>query len=165
MKLAEVKTYTKIFIKKTFTAKVSQSGFSLVEILIALTLIGIAGSFVVGKIFESLKEGQVSATKTQVRNLANLMKDYRRRCNRYPSTEQGLDALVAKPTTGKECKNYPPEGFLDGAIPQDPWGEEFVYSFEGKKIDIVSFGPDQEEDTDDDISLSQLQGRKKDSGE
>ena len=131
-------------------------GFSLVEILIALTLLGIAGTFVATKIFEQLEEGQIQSTKIQMSNFKNVLADYRRKCGLYPTTEQGLDALIQKPEGGRECKNYPDGGFLgDGAssVPDDPWDEPYVYESDGKTFRIVSYGPDRDAETEDDIQF------------
>lgn len=133
----------------------SQRGFSLVEILVALTLLGIAGTFVAGKIFEQLHEGKVQAAKIQMNQFAERLQEFRRKCGYYPETEQGLEALVAKPTVGRECKNYPPDGFIGGSgmIPKDPWDNYYGYVNEGSKFNIVSYGGDlaeggEEEDAD-----------------
>ena len=129
-----------------------ESGFSLIEILVALTLLGIAGTFVAGKIFEKLEEGQIQAAKIQMESLEAQLKEFRRKCGFYPPQEDGLNALLEKPS-GRDCKNYPPEGFLeDGVIPLDPWEMEYVYKIEGTKPYILSSGPDQEIETEDDIS-------------
>jgi general secretion pathway protein G len=140
--------------KETQSILNSQKGFSLVEILVALTLIGVAGTFVVGKIFDQLKEGQIQSTKIQMTQFQARLQEYRRKCNVYPSSEQGLEALIQKPTSGKECKNYPPEGFIDGeSVPNDPWDEPYVYESDGRKFNMISYGPDTEEGTEDDISF------------
>jgi general secretion pathway protein G len=132
--------------------KSSEAGFSLIEILVALTLLGIAGTFVAGKIFEKLEEGQIQAAKIQMDALEANLKEFRRKCGFYPEPGDGLNALVQAPT-GKECKNYPPDGFLeDGLIPLDPWDMDYVYKLEGKRPVIYSSGPDQEMETEDDIS-------------
>ncbi len=126
----------------------TNSGFSLVEILVALTLIGLAGTFVVGKIFQSLDDGKVSTANIQMGGFANQLKEFRRKCNFYPDTAQGLDSLISAPS-GRECKNYPPDGFLDsGTIPLDPWENEFLYESDGKKFTIKSLGSDGEEGGD-----------------
>lgn len=130
----------------------SESGFSLIEILVALTLLGIAGTFVAGKIFEKLEEGQIQAAKIQMESLEAQLKEFRRKCGFYPPQTDGLNALLEKPS-GRDCKNYPPEGFLeDGVIPLDPWDMEYVYKLDGTKPYILSSGPDQEMETEDDIS-------------
>lgn len=124
----------------------SQKGMSLVEILIALTLLAIAGTFVVQNVFQSLEEGRVSSAKIQIGKLGEILRDYRRKCGNYPLTQQGLDALIEKPTGGKECKKYPPNGFIEGGkIPVDPWENEFYYESDGKKYEIISYGADGEE--------------------
>lgn len=121
----------------------NQAGFSLAEILIGLTLLAIAGTFVAGKVFERLQEGQVSSAKIQMQNLGKLLKEYRRFCGIYPTTEQGLDALLEKPTGGKVCKRYPTGGFIDGGkIPMDPWDGEFDYESDGRSFTLISLGND-----------------------
>lgn len=138
-------------------------GFSLIEILIALTLLGIAGTFVAGRIFDQLHEGQVQSTKIQMNALAARLKEYRRKCGSYPTTEQGLESLVRKPTTGRECRNYPPNGFLEAPqVPRDPWDVEFVYTSDGRNFNIMSYGPDGlegGEDRDQDIYLYESKGQ------
>ena len=121
-------------------------GMSLIEILIALTLMGIAGTFVAGKVYENLQEGQVSATKIQIRALADRLTEFRRDCNFLPTTDQGLDALIEKPTGGRECKRYAPGGYIkDGKIPMDPWDGEYIYESDGKTFVIKSLGADNAE--------------------
>ena len=135
----------------------NQNGFSLIEILIALTLLALAGTFVGGKIFNSYQEGQVNSAKIQMSNLESRLKEFRRKCNFYPTTEQGLEALVTKPSGGRECKDYPQNGFIDGdQVPKDPWDHDFVYESDGKNYNIYSYGADGEaggEGTDADVYL------------
>ena len=79
----------------------SQAGMSLIEILIALTLLALAGTFVGGRVFEQLQEGKVSSAKIQIKSLSDRLKEFRRDCNFLPTTDQGLDALIEKPTGGR----------------------------------------------------------------
>lgn len=138
----------------------SQSGMSILEILIALTLLGFAGAFVATKVFDRLEEGKIKTTKIQIQRLGDILKDYRRRCGEYPSTDQGFDALLNKPTTGKDCKRYPPTGFIeDGKIPLDPWDNEFIYESTGRNFTIISLGADGAEggeNFDADINSNEL---------
>ena len=129
---------------------IDQKGFSLIEILIALALLAGAGTFVAGKIFDSLYEGQVESTKIQMSSLADRLKEFRRHCGTYPTTEQGLEALIEKPSGGKECKRYNPGGYIEGdQIPKDPWDEDFIYESDGRKFNIYSLGQDREEGGDE----------------
>lgn len=137
----------------------SQKGMSLVEILIALTLLAVAGTFVTLNVLESLDEGNIKSTKIQIGGFKNILKDYRRKCGTYPTTEQGLEALSEKPTSGKECKRYPESGFIDGNIPRDPWDGDYDYESDGKKYTIISYGADGVEGgegVDADISSADL---------
>jgi general secretion pathway protein G len=124
----------------------SEQGMSLIEILIALTLLALAGTFVGGRVFENLQEGKVQTAKIQMKSLADRLKEFRRDCNTYPTTEQGFDALIEKPTGGRECKRYAPGGYIEGGkIPLDPWDNEYIYESDGKTFTIISLGADNAE--------------------
>lgn len=121
----------------------NQKGFSLLEILIALTLLIGAGVFVAGNVLDSLYEGQVDSAKIQMNAFSARLKEYKRHCYRYPTTEQGLEALIEKPTSGPECKRYNPNGYIaDGTLPDDPWGTPYFYESDGRKYNIISYGVD-----------------------
>jgi len=142
----------------------SARGFSLIEILIALSLLALVGTFVGGKMFEQLHEGKVGVAKTQMGNIANSLKDFKRKCYFYPTTEQGLEALEQKPTSGRECKRYPPNGFLENEVPLDPWDGEYDYKSNGKTFTISAFGADNQEggeDQDADIPFHTKKKRNK----
>ena len=124
----------------------SEQGMSLIEILIALTLLALAGTFVGGRVFENLQEGKVQTAKIQMKSLSDRLKEFRRDCNTYPTTDQGLDALIEKPTGGRECKRYAPGGYIEGGkIPLDPWDNEYIYESDGKTFTIISLGADNAE--------------------
>ena len=135
----------------------SNKGLSLVEILIALTLLGLASTFIVGRVLDSLEEGNVHAARIQMAALSDRLKEFRRHCNVYPLTSQGLDALVNKPG-GLDCKRYRKGGYLeDGVdIPLDPWDNEYAYESDGRTFTLLSLGKDGVEggeEFDEDISL------------
>ncbi len=139
----------------------NQSGMSLIEILIALTLLGFAGTFVAGKVLDSLDEGSAKSARIQIKSLGDRLKEFRRDCGFYPTTEQGLDALLTKPEGGgRECKKYAPNGYIDGTtIPKDPWDNDYVYESDGKTFTIISLGKDgapEGEDYDADISSKDI---------
>lgn len=133
-------------LKDTQTILASQKGMSLIEILIALTLMGIAGTFVAGRVYENLQQGQIQSAKIQIKSLSDRLKEFRRDCNFLPTTDQGLDALIEKPTGGRECRRYSPGGYIDGGkIPLDPWDGEYIYESDGKTFVITTLGADNAE--------------------
>jgi general secretion pathway protein G len=138
----------------------SQAGMSLIEILISLTLLALAGTFVGGKVFDNLQQGKVSSAKIQIKSLSDRLKEFRRDCNFLPTSDMGLDALINKPEGGRECKRYAPGGYIDGGrVPVDPWDQEFVYESDGKTFSIISLGADNTEggeDYDADINSKDL---------
>lgn len=127
--------------------KSNQAGMSILEILIALTLLGLAGTFVAGKVFENLQEGKVQTAKIQIKSVGDRLKEFRRDCGFFPTTDQGLDALLNKPEGGgRECKRYSPTGYIDGGrVPLDPWDAEYIYESDGKAYTIISLGADNAE--------------------
>ncbi len=141
----------------------NEKGMTLIEILIALTLISLMGTFMAGKVFDMLYEGQAKSAKIQMKNFESQLKEFRRKCGFYPTTDQGLEALISKPSGGRECKNYPPDGFVEAEeIPLDPWDGDYVYSSDGKKFDIISYGQDGEEGGEDkDVDISLRKKKKK----
>ncbi len=135
-------------------------GMSLVEILIALTLLALAGTFITGQIFDQYEEGRVKSAKIQIQNLEQRLQEFKRHCGFFPTSDQGLDALVQKPGGGRECKRYAPNGYIAGGkLPADPWENEFDYQSDGKKYVIISYGADGVEggeDWDKDIRSDEL---------
>jgi general secretion pathway protein G len=125
--------------------KNSNRGFTLLEILLVLALLaGIVAIF--GRnLFGSFGRGQVQTTKLQIKQLESNLDMYRFECGRYPTTEQTLEALISQPKSTPECKNYNPEGYLDGKkkVPTDSWGNPFKYkSDSAQSYEITSLGSD-----------------------
>ena len=124
--------------------KKNKNGFTLIEILLVLALLGLVFSILGKRVFSGFSRGKVQATKIQIKQLEGDMDRYRLDCNFYPTTEQGLKALVEKPTAGKDCKNYDPAGYNGGkkAPPTDAWGNDFQYTSDGLTYTIKSLGAD-----------------------
>ena len=118
-----------------------ERGFTLTEMLIVVAIIAMLGTFAVGKISAQFNKAKVDSTKILIRNLATTLDNYRLDCNIYPTTEQGLEALVTKPTGGRDCKNYNTEGYMK-KVPNDSWNTPFVYESDGQKFMIKSLGQD-----------------------
>lgn len=124
-----------------------QAGFTLIEMMIVMAIIALIAGFVGTKIMRRFDEAKVSSTKIQIKQLSVILDDFRRVCGFYPTTEQGLDALVKAPTGGRQCKNYDPEGFMK-RVPQDAWNRDFVFISDGNKYVIKSLGADGKEGGD-----------------
>ena len=116
-------------------------GFTLIELMVVLVIIGVLGALIVPNVLDRAAGARVTAARTDVNNLMQALKLYKLDNQRYPSSEQGLRALVAKPTTGNVPPNWKP--YLD-KLPNDPWDHPYQYANPGVKgeIDVYSFGAD-----------------------
>ncbi|TDF36432.1 type II secretion system protein GspG [Alteromonadaceae bacterium M269] len=130
----------------------AQSGFTLIEVMVVLLIIGIMASFVAPQILGNQQEAQLKKAAVDIQQLESALEMYKLRSNNFPTTEQGLDALVSLPTSEPVPRNYPEDGFIR-RLPQDPWGNDYQLISPGElgKIDLFSVGPDGEPGTDDDI--------------
>ena len=128
-----------------------QAGMTLIEIMVVVAIIGSIAALVTVNVLDYLDESKIDTTKIQISNVESALEQFKRRHGFYPSTEQGLAALVEIPTVGKIPKNYPADGYVK-AIPKDGWGNEFDYyhpGVAGHKIEIISLGADNEEGGED----------------
>ncbi len=120
-----------------------QGGFTLIEILVVVVILGILASIIVPKIMKRPEEARRTKAVMDIKAIETALNLYRLDNGVYPSTEQGLEALVTKPTTGIIPKDWKEGGYLD-KVPKDPWGNPFVYLCPGvhKEFDLVSHGAD-----------------------
>ena len=120
-----------------------QSGFTLVEIMVVVVIIGILGALVVPKLIDRLSEARVGAAKQDITTLLQALKLYKLDNQRYPSTEQGLQALVTKPTSGPAAPGWKSGGYIE-KLPNDPWKKPYQFLSPGVKgdIDVYSLGAD-----------------------
>ena len=119
------------------------AGFTLIEIMVVIAIIGILATLIVPKIMGRPDEARATAAKHDVGTLVQAFKLYRLDIGRYPTTEQGVKALVEKPTSEPVPQNWKAGGYLD-SIPKDPWGNPYQYANPGTRseIDVYSFGAD-----------------------
>jgi len=122
-----------------------QSGFTLLEIMIVVVILGVLAAMIVPKVMSRPDEARQVAAKQDIAALMQALKLYRLDNFRYPSTEQGLAALVSKPSGDPVPPNWKGGGYLD-RLPKDPWGSPYQYLSPGVhgEIDVFSFGSDRE---------------------
>ena len=120
----------------------TNTGFTLIEVLVVVAILGILAAIVVPRIMDRPDEARRVAAKQDIGTLVNQLKTYRLDNGNYPTTEQGLLALVQKPTTNPIPPNW--KQYLD-RVPRDPWGGDYQYLDPGVKgeIDVYSLGSDQ----------------------
>lgn len=116
-------------------------GFTLIELMVVLVIIGVLAALIVPNVLERADDARVTAARTDVNNLMQALKLYRLDNLRYPTSEQGLQALVTRPTTGPTPTGWRP--YLD-KVPQDPWGRPYQYLNPGLRgeVDVMSLGAD-----------------------
>ncbi len=121
----------------------SVAGFTLIEILIVVVILGILAGIVVVNVMDRPDQARVVAAKSDIANIINALKFYRLDNSTYPSAEQGLQALMKKPETGEPPRNYKPGGYVE-RLSKDPWGNEYQYLNPGihGEVDVFSFGRD-----------------------
>ena len=117
------------------------TGFTLIELMVVLVIIGVLAALIVPNVLDRADDARVTAAKTDIANLVQALKLYKLDNQRYPTAEQGLRALVAKPASGPASTNWRP--YLD-KLPNDPWDRPYLYMNPGIKgeIDVLSFGAD-----------------------
>ena len=118
-----------------------QAGFTLIELMVVLVIIGVLAALIVPNVLDRTDDARATAAKTDVNNLVQALKLYRLDNQRYPTAEQGLQALIVKPSTAPLPGNWKP--YLE-KLPNDPWGRPYQYLNPGIKgeIDVMSFGAD-----------------------
>lgn len=123
----------------------SNHGFTLIELMVVIVILGILVSFIAPRLMGRPDEAKQVKARVQMESLETAIKLYKLDSGIYPSTEQGLQALVDEPQTGTLPKKWRKGGYLEkGKVPKDPWGNEFVYLSPGVHgdYDIISYGAD-----------------------
>lgn len=135
-----------LFRRKRQTPAAKATGFTLIELMVVIVILGVLAGLVVPRITEKPEEARRVKAKMQIQELSSALKEFKIDNGFYPSTEQGLQALVEKPAVGNTPRNYPSGGYMS-KIPKDPWGNEYVYIRPGEHgdFDIMSYGADGEE--------------------
>ena len=119
------------------------AGFTLIEIMVVIVILGLLAALVVPKLVGRTEEAKRTQTRVQIKSIQQAIELFKLDNGFYPATDQGLEALVRMPEAGRIAKNYRKGGYLE-RIPKDPWGNPFVYTSPGQHADydISSYGAD-----------------------
>lgn len=139
----------------------NSSGFTLIEIMVVVVILGILAGLVVPKLLERPEEARRTKAAVQIESIKQSLGMFKLDNGFFPSTEQGLEALVNKPENGREPKKYPEGGYME-KVPVDPWDNPYVYISPGAHgdYDLISYGADGEpggEDANADIESWNLE--------
>ena len=127
--------------RQRLAARARSSGFTLIELMVVLVIIGVLAALIVPNVLDRADDARSTAARTDVTNTMQALKLYRLDNQRYPTAEQGLQALLVKPTASPVPSNW--KTYLD-QLPSDPWGQAYVYLNPGIKgeVDVMSYGAD-----------------------
>ena len=127
--------------KQALTAHRRSRGFTLLELMVVIVIIGVLAALIAPQVLSRVGQAKVTAAQADISSIMNALKIYKLDNGRYPSTDQGLTALVARPTTGTIPGNW--KSYLD-KLPDDPWHKPYQYANPGThgEIDVFSFGAD-----------------------
>lgn len=131
---------------KRCAASISRArGFTLIEILVVIVIIGILAGLIVPRVMDRPDQARVVAARSDISAIMNALKMYRLDNGSYPTSDQGLQALVRKPETGPAVGNWKSGGYLE-RLPKDPWGMDYQYLNPGLQgeVDVFSFGSDHQ---------------------
>ena len=141
-----------------YTNAKSTGGFTLIEVMVVVVILGILGALIVPNMIGRPDEARVTAAVTDIQQIGNALELYRLDNGYYPSTDQGLEALVSEPSGYPEPRRWNANGYLK-KIPIDPWGEPYLFFSEDRSMEVYSYGADRKEGGKDvaaDILLSEL---------
>jgi general secretion pathway protein G len=125
-----------------------RGAFTLVEFIVVIAIITILAGIVSVRVIHKPAEARIAAARLQIKEMQTALQMYRTDAGRYPTQEQGLEALVARPTIAPVPETYPDGGYLEArTLPRDPWKHEFIFLVPGRNgepCEIISYGSDGE---------------------
>jgi general secretion pathway protein G len=129
------------FMNQALIARRQSRGFTLLELMVVIVIIGVLAALIAPQVLSKVGQAKITATQSDISSLMNALKMYKLDNGRYPTADQGLQALVARPTSGTVPGNW--HSYLD-KLPDDPWHHPYQYANPGVhgEIDVFSFGAD-----------------------
>ena len=136
-------------------------GITLIEMMVVIIILGILATIIFTRVSDRPEQARRTKAAVEIRQLQTALELFKLDNGFYPTTEQGLESLVSRPTTGRIPNNYPESGYIERA-PRDPWGNQYIYLSPGAhgEFDIESYGPDGQEGgegKDEDVQSWNLQ--------
>lgn len=130
----------------------AQSGFTLMELMVVIVILGVLASMVIPNLMGNKERADKQKAVSDIVALESALDMYKLDNYRYPTTDQGIQALVTPPELAPRPKNYRDGGYIR-RLPRDPWGNDYIIVSPGEhgKVDLFSMGPDGEAYTEDDI--------------
>ncbi|MGC1677277.1 MAG: type II secretion system major pseudopilin GspG [Candidatus Binataceae bacterium] len=126
----------------------NQDGFTLIEIMVVIMIIGLLALMVVPRLRGVADRAKTTKAQADIQELKQALDRYYLDNGSYPTTDQGLNALVTPPSTGRQASNYEQGGYIE-KLPADPWGNQYFYQSDGNTYALKSFGPDGTQSADD----------------
>ena len=126
----------------------AQDGFTLIEIMVVILIIGLLALMVVPRLRGVADRAKRTKAQADIQELKQALDRYYLDNGSYPTTDQGLQALVSPPSSGRQATNYEQGGYIE-KLPNDPWGNQYFYQSDGSTYALKSFGPDGVQSTDD----------------
>lgn len=126
----------------------NQDGFTLIEIMVVIMIIGLLALMVVPRLRGVADRAKTTKAQADIQELKQALDRYYLDNGSYPTTDQGLNALITPPTTGRPVNNYEQGGYIE-KLPSDPWGNQYFYQSDGNTYALKSFGPDGVQSADD----------------
>ena len=142
-------------VARTFAARRRASGFTLIEIMVVVVIIGLLAAVIVPEVVSKVEQARVAKARQDIQALTTALTMYRIDNFKYPTTDQGLQALVQQPAD-PNIKNWKPGGYISQGSLKDPWGNDYQYVYpgtHGREFDLFSYGPNGQEGGGDSSSI------------